>query len=190
MLWRSLSLSSPRTNGLRLYGRPLDRAELAELKAGSAKLPAKVRLCDAEGVASDMVAEFSCRTRAIEEVLAEKAHAQEAERGREFTRSELGVLHGHAWRETRRKKQYRPLAEMTARWSERARPWVGEAPAAWAAGFAGQNQFRALHAADITDEFASKAGTCPPSGRRRHSVVHTEHLPEAAWRYEGQREFA
>lgn len=119
---------------------------------------------EVEGVASDMVAEFSCRTRALEEVLAEKARAQEAERGREFTRSELGVLHGHAWRETRRKKQYRPLAEMTARWSERARPWVGEAPAAWAAGLAGQNQFRVLYSAEYNRRVRQQGRHVPAVG--------------------------
>jgi conjugative relaxase-like TrwC/TraI family protein len=99
---------------------------------------------EVEGVSPDMVAEFSRRTRAIEAVLAERAQAAGAERGKELTRRQLGALHGQAWRETRRKKAHRPLAEMTAEWAERARPWVGEDPPNWAAGLAGHNQLRAL----------------------------------------------
>ena len=80
------------------------------------------------GVAPELVAEFSRRTRAIEEVIAKKAAETEAARGRALTDNELGVVHRAAWRETRPKKLHRPLSEMTAEWAERARPWVGEDP--------------------------------------------------------------
>ena len=115
-----------------------------------------------DGVGTDMVAEFSRRTRAIEEALADKAQATEAERGRELTQRELGVLHGQAWRETRRKKAHRRLAEMTAEWAGRARPWVGDGAADWAISLAGRNQLRALHAADISDPMLSDVGPRRP----------------------------
>ena len=82
-----------------------------------------------EGVAPDLVAEFSRRTKAIEEVIAKEASEAEALRGRPLTSNELGVLHRAAWRETRPKKAHRPLSEMTAEWVERARPWSGKSPA-------------------------------------------------------------
>ena len=83
---------------------------------------------EVDGVAPDLVAEFSRRTRAIEEVIAKKAAETEAARGRALTDNELGAVHRAAWRETRPKKLHRPLSEMTAEWAERARPWVGEDP--------------------------------------------------------------
>ena len=58
---------------------------------------------EVDGVAPDMVAEFSRRTRAIEEALTGKAQAAEAERGGLTEARARRVLHGHAWRETRQK---------------------------------------------------------------------------------------
>jgi conjugative relaxase-like TrwC/TraI family protein len=127
-----------------------------------------------EGVAGDMVAEFSRRTRAIEEVVGERAQAAEAERGRELTERELGVLHGHAWRETRRKKRYRPLVEMTTEWAERAHPWVGGEPCAWAAGLSSPNQLRALDAADITDEMLADVARAALVARAEKQAVFTK----------------
>ena len=122
-----------------------------------------------DGVGTDMVAEFSRRTRAIEEALAEKAQAAEAERGRELTKRELGVLHGHAWRETRQKKAYRPLAEMTAEWSERPGPGWATAASAWAAGLAGRLQLRALHAVDIDDAMLADVARAALAATRRET---------------------
>ena len=126
------------------------------------------------GVAPGMVAEFSRRTRAIEEALADKAKAAEADRGRGLTKRELGVLHGHAWRETRQKKAYRPLAEMTAEWEERGRPWVGDGPAAWAASLARRNQFRPLHAADIGDAMPADVARAALAARSEKQSVFTK----------------
>ena len=86
-----------------------------------------------DGVAPGLVAEFSRRTKAIEEVITKKASEAEAARGRPLTSNELGVLHRAAWRDTRPKKTHRPLSEMTAEWVERARLWVGEEPTSWVA---------------------------------------------------------
>jgi conjugative relaxase-like TrwC/TraI family protein len=127
-----------------------------------------------DGVGPDMVAEFSRRTRAIEEALADKARAGQVERGRMLTKRELGVMHGHAWRETRQKKAYRPLVEMTAEWSERARPWVGESPSAWAAGLAGRNQLRALDAADIADAMLADVARAALAARSGQQSVFTK----------------
>jgi conjugative relaxase-like TrwC/TraI family protein len=129
---------------------------------------------EVEGVGADMVAEFSCRTRAIEEALAHRAQAAENERGRELTKRELGVLHGHAWRETRKKKAHRRLADMTAEWAERAKQWVGEDPTVWAAGLAGRNQLRALYAAEITDAMLSDVTRAALAARSDKQAVFTE----------------
>ena len=127
-----------------------------------------------DGVAPEMVAEFSRRTRAIEEVLADKGRAAEAERGSELTKHQLGVLHGHAWRETRAKKAYRSLAEMTSEWAERAQPWVGDAAAGWAAALAGRGDLRALHAADITDEMLAEVARYALAVRAEKQSVFTK----------------
>jgi hypothetical protein len=127
-----------------------------------------------EGAGADMVAEFSRRTRAIEEALANKARASEAERGRGLTKRELGVLHGHAWRETRQPKSYRPLSEARAEWAERAQPWVGESPAAWAAGVAGRNQLRALHATDISEGMLADVARAALAARSERQAVFTK----------------
>ncbi len=127
-----------------------------------------------DGVNLDMVAEFSCRTRAIEEALTEKAQAAEAARGRELTRRELGRLHGHAWRETRQKKAHRSLAEMTAEWAERARPWVAEDAPSWAAGLAGRNESRSLRAADITAAMLSDVARAALAARADKQAVFTQ----------------
>jgi conjugative relaxase-like TrwC/TraI family protein len=87
-----------------------------------------------DGVAPGLVAEFSRRTQAIEEVITKKASDPEAVRGRPLSSQELGVVHRAAWRETRPKKLHRPLSEMTAEWAERARPWVAKSrPPGWPA---------------------------------------------------------
>ncbi|MGH9107293.1 MAG: MobF family relaxase [Acidimicrobiales bacterium] len=127
-----------------------------------------------DGVAPDIVAAFSRRTMAIEEALAEKARVAEAERGRELTKRQLGVLHGHAWRETRQKKAYRPLAEMTAEWAERARPWVGDGPSGWSAGLAGRSNLRALQADDIAEAMLSDVARAALAARAEGQSVFTE----------------
>jgi conjugative relaxase-like TrwC/TraI family protein len=129
---------------------------------------------EVDGVTPDMVAEFSRRTRAIEEALVDKAQAAEVARGRVLTKRELGVLHGRAWRETRRKKAYRPLADMTAEWAERARPWVGDGPSAWAAGLAGRTYLRVLHAADITEAMLSDVARAALAARSDKQAVFTK----------------
>jgi hypothetical protein len=149
-----------------------ERAGVAwrEVKA----MAGRVTKRELDGVAGDMVAEFSRRTRAIEEALEDKALGAEAERGRELTRRELGVLHGHAWREIRQKKAYRPLVEMAAEWAERARPWVGEDPSSWAAGLGGRNELRALGAADITDEMLADVARAALAARADKQSVFTK----------------
>ena len=77
----------------------------AEMRA----MAGRVAKREVDGVAPDLVAEFSRRTKAIEEAIAEKAAELEAARGRPLTSQELGVVHRAAWRETRPKKLHRPL---------------------------------------------------------------------------------
>ena len=63
--------------------------------------------------------------------------------------------------------------EMTVEWSGRARPWVGESPAAWAAGLAGRNQLRALLAADISAAMLSDVARAAFAARAEGQAVFT-----------------
>jgi conjugative relaxase-like TrwC/TraI family protein len=127
-----------------------------------------------EGVAPDLVAEFSRRTLAIEAAIATKAAELEAARDRAPTGDELGIIHRAAWRETRRKKAHRSVAEMTAEWAERARPWVGDDPTSWVASLAGRNDLPALRADDLTDAMVSDVARAALSARSEKSSVFTQ----------------
>ncbi len=127
-----------------------------------------------DGVPPDLVAEFSRRTRAIEELIAEKASEAEAVRGRPLTNNELGVLHRAAWRETRPKKAHRPLSEMTADWVERAKPWVGEEPTSWVASLAGRSDLPALRSDDLTDAMLRDLARAALLARSERSSVFTQ----------------
>ena len=129
---------------------------------------------EVEGVAPDLVAEFSRRTLAIEAVIADKAAELEAARGRAPTSDELGVIHRAAWRETRLKKVHRSVAEMTAEWAERARPWVGDEPTSWVASLAGRSDLPALRADDLTDAMLSDVARAALLARSEKSSVFTQ----------------
>jgi hypothetical protein len=129
---------------------------------------------EVEGVTPDLVAEFSRRTLAIEAVIAEKAAELEAARGRAPTSDELGVVHRAAWRETRLKKAHRSVAEMTADWCERARPWVGDDPTSWVASLAGRSDLPALRADDLTDSMLSDVARAALFARAEKSSVFTQ----------------
>jgi conjugative relaxase-like TrwC/TraI family protein len=129
---------------------------------------------EVEGVAPGLVAEFSRRTLAIETVMAEKTAELEATRGRAPTSAELGVLHRAAWRETRLKKVHRAVAEMTAEWAERARPWVGDEPSSWVASLAGRSDLPALRADDLSDAMLSDVGRAALFARSEKSSVFTQ----------------
>jgi conjugative relaxase-like TrwC/TraI family protein len=129
---------------------------------------------EVDGVAPDLVAEFSRRTKAIEEAITQKASEAEAVRGRPLTSQELGVLHRAAWRETRLKKSHRPLSEMTAEWVERARPWVGEEPTSWVASLAGRSDLPALRSDDLTDAMLGDVARAALFARSERSSVFTQ----------------
>ena len=142
-----------------------------------AEMPAiagRVAKREVEGVAPDLVAEFSQRTLAIEEAMAKKAAEAEAARGRPLTSQELGVAHRAAWRETRPKKTHRPLSDMTAEWAERARPWVGDEPSSWVASLAGRSDLPALRSDDLTDAMLSDLARAALLARSERSCVFTQ----------------
>ena len=134
----------------------------------------RVATREVDGVAPDLVAEFSRRTKAIEEVIARKASEAEAARGRPLTSQELGVVHRAAWRETRPKKAHRPLSEMTTEWVERARLWVGEEPTSWVASLAGRNDLPALRSDDLTDAMLGDLARAALLARSERSSVFTQ----------------
>jgi len=142
----------------------------AEMRA----IAGRVAKREVDGVAPDLVAEFSQRTKAIEEAITKKASEAEAVRGRPLTSQELGVVHRSAWRETRPKKSHRPLSEMTAEWAERARPWVGEEPTSWVAGLAGRSELPALRSDDLTDAMLRDLARAALAARSERSSVFTQ----------------
>ena len=129
---------------------------------------------EVDGVAPDLVAEFSRRTKAIEGVIAKKASELEAGRGRPLTSQELGVVHRAAWRETRPKKLHRPLSEMTAEWAERAKPWMGEEPTSWVASLVGRSDLPALRSDDLTDAMLRDLAQAALAARSERSSVFTQ----------------
>ncbi len=129
---------------------------------------------EVDGVAPDLVAEFSRRTLVIEAAIATKAAELEAARDRAPTSDELGVIHRSAWRETRLKKVHRTVAEMTAEWAERARPWVGDDPTSWVASLAGRSDLPVLRADDLTDAMVSDVARAALLARSERSSVFTQ----------------
>ena len=127
-----------------------------------------------DGVAPDLVAEFSRRTMAIEEAIAQKAADLEADRDRPLTSPELGVVHRSAWRETRPKKLHRPVSEMTAEWVGRAQPWVGKEPTSWVASLAGRSDLPALRSDDLTDAMLTDLAQAALAARSERSSVFTQ----------------
>jgi conjugative relaxase-like TrwC/TraI family protein len=140
----------------------------------SRAIAGRVAKREIDGVAPGLVAEFSRRTKAIEEVIAKKSTELETVRGRALSSQELGVVHRAAWRETRPKKAHRPLSEMTAEWAERARPWVGEEPASWVASLAGRSGLPALRSDDLTDAMLSDLARAALAARSERTSVFTQ----------------
>jgi conjugative relaxase-like TrwC/TraI family protein len=141
----------------------------AEMKA----IAGRVGKREVDGVAPDLVAEFSRRTEAIEAVIAKKAAELEAARGQAPTSRELDIIHRAAWRETRRKKTHRSVPEMTAEWVERARPWVGDEPTSWVSSLAGRSDLPALRADDLTDAMLADVARAALAARSERSSVFT-----------------
>ncbi|MDP9441145.1 MAG: relaxase domain-containing protein, partial [Actinomycetota bacterium] len=125
------------------------------------------------GVAPDLVAEFSQRTEAIERSIAGKVAEFSQVRGRAATAQELGGIHRAAWGETRRAKAHRSLAVMTEEWTERARPWVGEAPQSWVASLAGRCELPPLRSDDLTDDMVADVGRAALWARGEARAVFT-----------------
>ncbi|QAY68755.1 conjugal transfer protein [Xylanimonas protaetiae] len=86
------------------------------------------------GVGESLIAEFSSRTRMIEEFKDRLVAEYVAAHGRAPSRAAVIKMRAQATLDTRPEKHIRSLADLTASWRERARRFVGEDPAAWAAG--------------------------------------------------------
>jgi conjugative relaxase-like TrwC/TraI family protein len=141
---------------------------------GTKTLAGRVATREVDGVAPELVSEFSRRTRAIEELLTEKVAAFEAQRGRAPSEREWGVLHGGAWRQTRHKKVHRSTSDMGADWAGRARPWVGDEPASWVAGLAGRSDLPVLRSDDVTDAMLADLARAGLAARSEKRSVFTQ----------------
>jgi conjugative relaxase-like TrwC/TraI family protein len=128
---------------------------------------------EVEGVPPDLVAEFSRRTEAIEELIARKVRDFEAARGRPPTSGEMGAMHRSAWGETRRSKVHRSLADMTDEWTVRAKPWVGDHPTSWVSTLAGRSDLPALRSDDLSDEMLADVARSALQARSKTRSVFT-----------------
>ncbi len=66
------------------------------------------------------------------------------------------------------------MAEMTAEWRERARPWAGDEPTSWVASLAGRSDLPALRADDLPDAMLSEVARAALSARSEKSSVFTQ----------------
>lgn len=87
--------------------------------------------------------------------------------GTVLTKRQLGVLHGQA----RARDQTKEVLQTTSEWADRARPWVGEDEADWAAALAGRDQPRTLHAADISDAMLTDVARAALAVGRREAIL-------------------
>jgi conjugative relaxase-like TrwC/TraI family protein len=127
-----------------------------------------------DGVAADLVAEFSRRTAAIESAKKRALANFRAEHGRAPNPSERRRIDRAAWRQTRSAKEHRSLSEMTTEWTERARPWVGDEPVSWVSTLAGRSDLPALRSDDLTDEMVADVAKAALWTRAEARSVFTE----------------
>lgn len=128
---------------------------------------------EVEGVEPDLVAEFSRRRAAIEAARERAVADFEAEHGRPPKGSDWRRIDRVAWRQSRPTKVHRSLSEMTAEWTERARPWVGDQPASWVSSLAGRSDLPALRSDDLTDGMVADVARAAQWTRSEASAVFT-----------------
>lgn len=129
---------------------------------------------EVDGVAPDLVAEFSRRRAAILSATERAVADFEADHGRPPTGGEWRRIDRAAWRQSRPAKVHRSLSEMTAEWAERARPWVGEEPTSWVSSLAGRSDLPPLRSDDLTDEMVADVASAALWARAEGSSVFTE----------------
>ncbi|MCL2419607.1 MAG: relaxase domain-containing protein, partial [Conexibacteraceae bacterium] len=106
------------------------------------------------GVGKALMAEFSQRRHEIDAVEAQLTDTFVREHGRRPTPVEKRRIAQQANLQTRRPKQRRSLAQMSAQWRQRARPYVGDGEA-WVATLAHRNDLPALRERDLGREMLS-----------------------------------
>lgn len=94
--------------------------------------PGRSTAWEIAGVPQELMDTFSSRTRDIEEVKDRLVAEYVAKHGRQPPKQVLWQIRQQATLETRPEKEHHSLAELTARWRERATSHVGDDPVAWA----------------------------------------------------------
>ncbi len=94
--------------------------------------PGRSTAWEIAAVPQELMDEFSSRTRDIERVKERLVAEYVAKHGRQPSSKVLWQIRQQATLETRPAKEHHSLAELTARWRERATTHVGEDPVAWA----------------------------------------------------------
>ncbi len=125
---------------------------------------------EVDGIGEDLLAHFSTRAEAIHCAEQEWLARFEATHGRAPTRVETTRARQHLTRATRPPKTIRPLADLLADWTNRARALAGLEPHDLAARALAGAYGRALHAHDVAPRFGRRCSprcsmTCRRGGR-------------------------
>ncbi len=124
---------------------------------------------EVRGVADELMAEFSQRTRKIEQATDESVQAFVSAHGRRPTDVEVMRIRQTVTLRTRPDKQHRSLAQQTAWWRERGRRYVGDDTVAWATTLRNRNDLPPLRSDDLHDGILTDLATvaiCAVADRR------------------------
>lgn len=110
--------------------------------------PGRSTAWEIAGVPQELMDAFSSRTRDIEQVKERLVAEYVARHGRQPSSKVLWQIRQQATLETRPDKKHYSLAELTARWRERATEHVGDDPVAWARGMLRETEGEPLLRAD------------------------------------------
>jgi conjugative relaxase-like TrwC/TraI family protein len=141
------------------------------------------------GVADPLIEDFSTRSRDITTATAGLVTDFVHEHGRHPDSVEILRLRQRATLQTRPEKQRHTLADQMRTWKERARPFVGDDPVAWADSLRGRSVLPELHAADL--HAATLADTAAAAlaavSTRRTTFSHANVLAEVHRQLHGAR---
>lgn len=141
------------------------------------------------GMPEALIREFSQRRAAIDASEDELVERFVADHGRAPSPAEKRRLAQQANLETRRDKQHRTLAEMTAAWRDRAIPIVGADQEAWVTSLADRNDLPLLRSADLSDEMLAEVADLAVEGQceRRATFSRLNLMTEVGRQLEGVR---
>jgi conjugative relaxase-like TrwC/TraI family protein len=114
---------------------------------------------EATGVSDELMAEYSRRSRQINEAKDQYVERFITAYGRRPTNVEILRLRQRATLATRDAKHHHSLHEQTQQWRERARAYVGQDTVGWVASLAGRNDLPLLRSDDLHDDILTDLAT-------------------------------